>query len=80
MKLPSMGQIGVEYGRTIQRFPLVILSAIVGSIAAVILVENEASPQPTVLYSILLTSILALPLLTALKLTAEKSKLPNAKL
>ncbi|MBU0520313.1 DUF4153 domain-containing protein, partial [bacterium] len=79
MKLLSIGQIGAEYGRTIQRFPLVILSAIVASIVAIILIEFEELPQPPIPYSILLASILALPLLTTLTLTAEKSKLPIAK-
>ncbi|MFZ5979027.1 MAG: DUF4153 domain-containing protein [Candidatus Zixiibacteriota bacterium] len=80
MKLPSIVQIGTEYIKTIRRFPLVILSAVAGSVMAIILVENEGEPPASILYNILLASILALPLLASLKLTAEKFKLPTAKL
>jgi len=80
MRLPSISQIGAEYNRTFRRFPLVILSAIVGSIAAINLIEYQGPPHPTINYNILLASLLALPLLATLKLTAEKFKLSPAKL
>lgn len=71
MKLPSIAQIGTEYGRTFQRFPLTLISAVIGTAAAVALIEQDG-PSESVLYKILLSSILALPLLTALKLAAER--------
>ena len=71
MKLPSIAQIGEEYGRTFQRFPLTLISAMIGTASAVVLIEQDG-PSESVLYKILLSSILALPLLTALKLAAER--------
>ncbi len=73
MKLPSLSQIWSDYSATFRRFPLTLISALIGTIVALMLVEQEASPEPSILYSILLTTILALPLLPALKLTAERN-------
>ena len=39
---------------------------------AIILVEHEGPPEPSILYNILLTTILALPLMTAFKLASER--------
>ena len=72
MKLPSIAQIWTDYNRTFRRFPLTQLSAVIGTVAAVVLVEHEGSSEPSILYNILLSSILALPLLTALKLAADR--------
>lgn len=72
MKLPSIAQIGAEYKRIFQRFPLTLVSAVMGTLTAIILVEREGHPEPSIFYSILLSTILALPLLTALKLAVEK--------
>ena len=77
MKLPSIAQIGAEYNRTFRRFPLVFSCALLGTVVAIILVEREGSPEPSILYNILLTTILALPLMTALKLAYEKGANAN---
>lgn len=71
MKLPSIAQIGAEYNRTLMRFPLVLICAFLGIIVAIILVERDDPPQSSVLFNTLLTAILALPLMTALRLTFE---------
>ncbi|MFW9817021.1 MAG: DUF4153 domain-containing protein [Candidatus Thorarchaeota archaeon] len=72
MKLPSITQIWAEYNRTFRRFPLTLISAMIGTVVAIALVEREELSDPSILYNILLSSILALPLLTALKLAAER--------
>ncbi|HOD66732.1 MAG TPA: DUF4153 domain-containing protein [candidate division Zixibacteria bacterium] len=76
MKLPSLAQLAAEYGRTIRRFPLVLVCALLGTLAALILVDQEGSREASVLYNILLTAILALPVMTAVKLAAERSSAP----
>ena len=43
-----------------------------GTLVAIILVEHEGPPEPSILYNILLTTILALPLMTAFKLASER--------
>lgn len=72
MKLPSVTQIWAEYNRTFRRFLLTQLGAVIGTVVAIILVENEDPSEPWILYKVLLTTILALPLMTALKLAAER--------
>jgi len=72
MKLPSIAQIWTDYTGTYRRFPLVMIASVIGTVAAILLVEKEASPEASILYSILLSSVLAFPLLAALKLEAEK--------
>ena len=74
MKLPSFQQVLRESGRTFRRFPFVILSAVVATAAALILVDYEGKPGPTILYNILLASALGIPLLIAIALVAEKRK------
>lgn len=72
MKLPSIAQIWAEYNRTFRRFPLTLISAVIGTVAAIVLVEHEELSESSILYNILLSTILALPLMTALKLAAER--------
>ncbi|MEW5922836.1 MAG: DUF4153 domain-containing protein [Candidatus Zixiibacteriota bacterium] len=72
MKLPSIEQIWADYNRTYRRFPLTQISAIIITIVGVILVERENHSETSILYNILLPTILALPLLTSLKLAAER--------
>lgn len=72
MKLPSISQIWADYNHTLRRFPLTMLSALVCAVVSIVLVEQEKTIGPSILYGILLTTILALPLLTALKVAAER--------
>jgi len=72
MKLLSIAQIWAEYNRTFRRFPLTLISAVIGTVVAIILVDYEEPFEASVLYNILLSTIVALPLMTALKLSAER--------
>jgi len=72
MKLPSITRIWAEYKRTLQRFPLALISAVIATIVAIVLVEREELSKPPILYNILLSTILAIPLLTALRLAVAR--------
>src|SRR5512139_1500595 len=72
MKLPSVGQILQGASRTFLRFPLVLCSAVVGTVSAVILMDHEGPEVATALFSILFASILGIPLLFGLAVIAEK--------
>lgn len=74
MKLPSIAQIWADYNRTFKRFLLTQVSALIGTVAAIALVEQDGPSRSPMLYNLLLSSILALPLLTALRLAAERDK------
>ena len=74
MKLPSVQQILHTSTRTLFRFPAVLLAAVVGTAAALVLADHEGPPNPTVLFNILLAAILGIPYLSAVTLTAEKKK------
>lgn len=71
MKLPSITQIWTELVRTLARFPLTVISALVGTVVSIALIEKGEHLEASILFSILLTTVLALPLLTALRLAAE---------
>jgi len=72
MKLPSIRQVVRESSRTFMRFPFVLVTAAVGTLAALILVNYEGPPVSSVLFNILFASILGFPLLLAFALVAEK--------
>lgn len=74
MKLPSIRQIVDAAGRSFLRFPLVILNAALGTGVALVLIDHEGPPEPTVLFSILLATVLGIPLLTAVALVAETNR------
>jgi hypothetical protein len=74
MKFPSIQQILQHAVRTFKRFPLVLINAMVGTIAVVILVDHEGPPQATFLFNIMMAAILGIPLLTGFALLAEKQK------
>ncbi len=74
MKLPSVQQILQDAIRTFLRFPFVLTNAALGTITAVILIDHEGPVQATVLFNILLATILGIPLLTGFALLAEKKK------
>ncbi|HEX7572539.1 MAG TPA: DUF4153 domain-containing protein, partial [Bacteroidota bacterium] len=79
MKLPSIRESFHDARATLLRFPLVILDAAVGTLAALILVDYEGPPAPTILFKILLAAILGIPLLSALALLAEKKEWRSSK-
>ena len=74
MKLPSMIQVLHDARSTFLRFPIVICDAILGTTAALLLVDFEGPSQPTVLFPILFASILGIPLFIALQLIAVKRR------
>ena len=75
MKLPSLRQVVEGSTQTFLRFPMVILNAAIGTVAALILIDFEGPPQETFLFDILLAALIGIPFLTALALVAEKRKL-----
>jgi hypothetical protein len=72
MKLPSVQATLRESGRTLKRFPFVLGCAALGAMVALIIIDHEGPPAPTVLFRILFATVLGLPLLTAFTLIAEK--------
>jgi hypothetical protein len=74
MPLPSVQKILQDTIRTFLRFPFVLTNAALGTTAAVILIDHEGPAQATVLFNILLATILGIPLLTGFALFAEKRK------
>lgn len=72
MKLPSIEHIVGEAGRTVRRFPIALLVALVGTIASLILIDTSDGTQPLVLYNVLFASVLGFPLLLALGVSAER--------
>lgn len=79
MRLPSIDQIVGETRRTLGRFPFSLASAALATVAAIILIDHEPTDQPTVLFPILLCSVLGFFLVTAIALTAEKMRLSRAR-
>ena len=77
MKLPSIAQAWADYVRTYRRFPLTQICAVIVTIVGIILIENERSSIPSILYNILLSTILAIPLMTALKLAGERESVAS---
>jgi hypothetical protein len=78
MKLPSIQQVAQESGRTFLRFPLVIISAALATVAALILIDYQGPATESILFSVLLAALLAIPILTGLSLLAEKRRLSRA--
>lgn len=72
MKIFSFGRTVEEIRITIRRFPLVLLSALLGTMAALIIVDHQGPPQPSVLFKVLFASALGIPFLLSLKLFAER--------
>ncbi|HOC90172.1 MAG TPA: DUF4153 domain-containing protein [bacterium] len=72
MKLPSLRQIVEELKRILVRFPLVMTAAITGTIAALVLIEQEGPAKPTLFLPLLLTSMVGFFLLLGLSMLAEK--------
>lgn len=78
MRLPSVHQITRDAGLALRRFPFVLLAASVGTIAAMILAENQADVENPMALRVLFTALLGVPLLTGLKLLLEKHRSGSA--
>lgn len=74
MKLPSLRLAFQDARDTFARFPVIIADGIVGTTAALILVDYEGPPQPTVLFRVLFAAALGLPLLLSLALHSERKE------
>jgi len=74
MKLPSIQEIGREFFRLCFRFPLVVIDALVGTAAALVLIDYQGPSQSSVFINILMSAGLGFPLLLGLALIAEKRK------
>jgi len=72
MKLPSMQYIVQDSRRTIRRFPLACVCALLSTVIALILVDYEDPARESILYSILFAAVLGFPLLTTIPLVAQK--------
>ncbi len=74
MRLPSLRELLHASGRTFLRFPVVLFNSLLGTIVALLLIDHEGPPQPTVLYKFLFAALLGMPLFTALTLISERKK------
>ncbi len=77
MKLPSIKHLISQTSHTFFRFPGVLLSACVGALAAIILIEKSSSRDQTFLNNLIFTSSLGLPLFTAICTFVEKKEWSN---
>ncbi len=75
--LPSIDHIYQDSKKTLFRFPLSILAAIIGASIAIFFVEMNVDPDEFLTaFKIMMTMILAVPLLTAGQLFIERNKFP----
>jgi hypothetical protein len=58
--------------RTIGRFPLACVCALLGTVVALVLLDNEDPAWGSILYNVLFAAILGFPLLTTIPLVAQK--------
>ncbi len=75
MKLPSFDQIVTEAGIALRRFPAVMACALIATMTALILIEKGEETAFPLLYPVLWTAILGMPMLVALALTSERHAL-----
>jgi len=74
MKLPSIQILLNESKKTFLRFPATIITAIIGSSLSIYLIGKDLDhDDATILFRIIMTSILAIPLLTSGKLFIERN-------
>lgn len=78
MKLPSAKQLLEHSSATLKRFPFVIADAIIGTAAAIWLIEIQPDHGHEWLNSILLASLLGLPFLTTITVVLERQGLSTA--
>jgi hypothetical protein len=72
MKLPSLQHAATEALRTLKRFPLVLLAAVIGVCAALILLERGNIDHATPLFNTLLAAILGVPWFLGLAVLVER--------
>ena len=74
MKLPSVTKAIADARATFGRFPFALLDAFIGTVCALLLLDNHQSFESTVVIQILFGAILGFPFLLGLTLTSEKWK------
>jgi len=74
MKLPSIQQIAAGAGQSFVRFPLVLINALCGTVAAILLIDYEGPAGASFLFQVMFAAILGIPLLFGLEQIAEKRK------
>ena len=72
-KFPSINFIYKNAVTTFVRFPLTILSAVLGAVVGIMLIESEKQLQEYVLQKLGMVASLGLPLFTALVFYADKN-------
>ncbi len=75
IRFPSISLLFNGIATTFMRFPFVLLSAIVGTIAAINLVDFTKAPDEFVLQKVLMAAVLGLSLFIALAVFSEKQQL-----
>ncbi|MFT3901700.1 MAG: DUF4153 domain-containing protein [Niabella sp.] len=79
MKLPSLHQVSSQTLAVVRRYPLESLSAVVGTMAAILLVNDHAPKQEDIITKVLLTAALALPGLLSITLWANFKALAQSR-
>jgi hypothetical protein len=74
MKLPSIQQIAAGAGQSFIRFPLVLINALCGTVAAILLIDYEGPAGASFLFQVMFAALLGIPLLFGLEQMAEKRK------
>lgn len=74
MKLPSMQEIIRGAVSTARRFPFVLAVAVIGTAAAMYIIEHEAAGQTSGAQRVLFAALLGMPMLIGLALLAEKRR------
>ncbi len=71
-KIPSISEVWAKAIASARRLPAVLLCAVVGTIAAIVLIEDPGDDVMATFIRLLLSSALGLPLFIALTTTAER--------
>ena len=79
MKFPSFQQVISSAVKTYLRFPLVVIDAVIGTTSALILIDYQGPSGPTILFRILFSTLLGIPLLIAIALTMENRGLSKGR-
>lgn len=79
MKLPSVHQVLSEAGRSLKRFPLVLLVAVVATIASIVLLDAEDMHRRLFLHNIIYACVPGFPFLLAIAVAAEKASMGRGK-
>jgi hypothetical protein len=80
MTLPSLQKIVHDLRRTFSRFPLALACSLLGTAAALILIEREDPDRASVLYNALFAFSLGFPLLVTIPFVAKKWSWSNLQL